>query len=283
MIRPMAFILVSTTSMSVFAAAPDFYTINDQATSVAALHHEILDTDLADELNPLAAFQEIAQELRQDFQNMISLVNWNHHKMTLEDPLEPFNRNRHFGGWWIDDYDRGGCIDTRAKVLARQSALPVTYNETGCRVVSGKWKDPYTNQIVTAAGELDIDHVVPLKNSYMSGGWKWTREKRCLYANFLSNSFHLLPVNTFDNRSKGEHGPDGYMPPNTGFACQYLAEWLKIKLIWDLALPPNEASAITQLLKQNRCSLAKLSIPAEDLRNQRRIIATQREICVSAL
>jgi hypothetical protein len=213
---------------------------------------------------------------------MVSLLNWDHHKTTLEDPAEPYNRLRHFGSWVVDRQN-GNCLDTRARVLLRQSTAPVGFSDSGCRIATGRWQDPYSNRVITEARELDIDHVVPLKNSYVSGGWRWQREKRCLYANFMANNFHLLAVSASDNRSKGQDGPDNYMPENQAFSCDYLTIWLKIKLIWDLALPPNEASAIAGLLKQNRCSLAKVSMSAEDLRNQRRIIASQRDICVSAL
>jgi hypothetical protein len=95
----------------------------------------------------------------------------------------------------------------------------------------------------------------------------------------MGNNFHLLAVNKGDNRQKGQNGPDAFMPENVAFRCAYLAIWLKIKLIWNLALPPNEAAAVATLLKENNCELARMNMPADELQNQRRIISSQREIC----
>ena len=43
-----------------------------------------------------------------------------------------------------------------------------------CIVASGRWTDTYSYGVYTDPSELDIDHVVPLQNAYLSGGWKWT-------------------------------------------------------------------------------------------------------------
>lgn len=82
--------------------------------------------------------------------------------------------NRSDWGRWIDaDHD---CQDTRQEVLIRQSEVPVTFKtDKHCHVVSGKWTDPYTGEVITNASDLDIDHMVPLKEAHDSGGWQWTR------------------------------------------------------------------------------------------------------------
>lgn len=271
-------LFLTSLSVSVFAAAPDFYTINEQPIPLAILNQ----ASEKIEINPLTNFEALTEDLAAKTVSMVSLLNWDHHNTMLEDPAEPYNRLHHFGTWVVN-HTHSNCLNTRAEVLIRQSRGPVTFTNGGCRVVTGRWLDPYTGQTLTQASDLDIDHVVPLKNSYSSGSWKWAPQKRCVYANFMANNFHLLAVNSSDNRVKGQNGPDIYMPENKAFTCDYLQIWLGIKLIWNLALPPNEAGAITQLLKQNHCNLAKMALPTQDLQGQRNYISSQREICASSL
>ncbi|WP_435853827.1 GmrSD restriction endonuclease domain-containing protein [Streptomyces sparsogenes] len=56
---------------------------------------------------------------------------------------------------------------------------------------------------VDAAGQLDIDHVVPLKEARRSGAAAWTTEDRKAFANDLVHS-QLIAVSARSNRSKAE-------------------------------------------------------------------------------
>lgn len=118
-------------------------------------------------------------------------------------------------------------------------------------VVSGKWADPYTGETFKEPRQLDVDHVVPLKNAHESGAWKWSAEKREEYANFLKDRRHLLAVKASENRKKGYKAPDGYMPPDTSYRCDYVKEWVKIKKEWELSTTDQENSAIEKL--KQRC------------------------------
>ena len=89
-------------------------------------------------------------------------------------PSVPYDRDlyRH----WIDA--DGDCQDTRQEVLIAQSLQPVVLDGRGCRVVSGRWFDPYTGQTFTDPGDLDIDHFIPLAEVHRSGGDIWTATLR---------------------------------------------------------------------------------------------------------
>lgn len=243
----------------------EYYTVSDNAVEPSE-----------PPLDPVEILEEMAEQARTFF--ILDLMSWVHHQERLDPPQVPYNRKFHYGSWVLDPRD-GTCLNTRAKVLIRSSEIPVRMNSRGCAVVTGRWRDPYSNRYFEEARDLQIDHVVPLKNSYISGAWKWESDKRCLYANFLGNMFHLLAVNGPDNMRKGDRTPEGFMPPNPAYACEYLVNWLKIKLIWKLAMVPSEAQAISELVNENHCDPEILSMSFQELNHQRNQILENRELC----
>ncbi len=149
---------------------------------------------------------------------------------------------------WIDA--DGDCQNTRGEVLIRDApAGTVKFrDERECTVDAGEWADPYTGGVLTQAGEVDVDHLVPLKNAHDSGGWRWTRERRREYANDLSYRYHLLAVSRSANRSKGDKGPDEWRPARQEFWCQYAQAWAAVKHIWELQSTQAERQALREML-----------------------------------
>jgi len=70
--------------------------------------------------------------------------------------------------------------------------------------------------------ELDIDHVVPLREGHVSGAHAWPKVKRVEYANYLPDPQHLIAVTFSENRKKGDRDPPDCMPPNGAYHCAYL-------------------------------------------------------------
>ncbi|MGZ3747100.1 MAG: HNH endonuclease family protein [Pseudobdellovibrionaceae bacterium] len=261
--------LIFLISFSAQASWPDYYTV-EESESLRSHHSD-------PSLNPMEALNGLAEEARAKILDF-NLLSWTHHNEELADPEVPYDRKSQYGTWVRDPREKN-CYNTRARVLIRSSEIPVSFSTNGCTVVSGQWHDPYSDSEFTQASDLQIDHVVPLKNSYVSGAWKWDGAKRCLYGNFMSNEFHLLAVNGHDNMKKGDRTPEEFMPPNEAYACTYLTIWLKIKLIWNLAMTPSEAQAISQLVKQNNCDESLLVMTSEDLNHQRESILENMTLC----
>ncbi|MFV8258168.1 HNH endonuclease family protein [Bdellovibrio bacteriovorus] len=219
--------------------------------------------------------EEFFTELRS---RLYSLVRFDHHTDGYGNVGERYDRAKHFGGW-LNDHRDDNCHNTRAKVLMRDSEVPVGFASNGCTVSTGQWQDPYGDRQYSRASDIQIDHFVPLKNAYISGAHKWNRVKRCLYSNYLGNEFHLLSVFGKENASKSDKTPEGYMPPNPAYRCQYLVQWLKVKMIWSLGLTPPEKDTVLRLASENRCDLNEFVYSEGDLQNQRRFMNDNMALC----
>jgi hypothetical protein len=251
------------------ANSSEYYTIHESDTN-----HIIDSTELAPQ--EMMSWQAFAAQM-QSF--ALNLLRWTLHAEPPKPPTEAYNRKMHFGRW-INDRTDDTCFNTRAKVLIRDADGTVHFKETNhCIVNDGTWNDPYTGEVMHEVRDIQIDHVVPLKDAYMSGAWEWNYQMRCLYANYLGNNFHLLSVNGIENMKKGDSAPDHYMPPNQAFRCQYLEDWLKIKLIWQLKMTPSEVRMIRQTVRENHCDTRRFSLSEKELRAQRKFINDHINLC----
>lgn len=138
-----------------------------------------------------------------------------------------------FGHGWAD-LD-GDCQDSRAEALISTSTTMVRFaDERRCRVVTGRWISMFTGNVIQNAGDIDIDHVVPLKWAWDHGASSWTKAKREKFAN---DPVNLIPVEASLNRSKGAQGPEEWLPP--AGKCQYVSRFVRIVRVYGLA--PSEA------------------------------------------
>jgi Protein of unknown function (DUF1524) len=160
----------------------------------------------------------------------------------------PYDRSASFGGW--RDVD-GDCQDTRAEVLIAESQVPVIFSDasSNCRVTAGRWQDVYTERVVSSAGELDIDHLVPLYEAWTAGAWRWTQQLRVAFANDLEHPEQLVAVTPSANRSKGSRAPDAWKPPSDHARCEYALSWISIKARWRLSVHDAERTALVDMLR----------------------------------
>ncbi|HLT40678.1 MAG TPA: HNH endonuclease family protein [Enhygromyxa sp.] len=162
-----------------------------------------------------------------------------------ESPLPPSSTSHRefYRPKWIDaDQD---CQSTRIEVLTAQATGDIEFeDERRCNVVRGRWRCPYTGEVFHDPHELDIDHLVPLKNAWDSGASAWTEERWRQFANELEQGEHLVAVSAKANRSKGARGPDEWLPPLAESRCAYMRDWAAIKARWELGASEAEAAAI---------------------------------------
>lgn len=212
--------------------------------------------------------------------NAVSVLDYLRSTVSRVGRIPDYDRSTDFGAWIYPDPTV--CKNTRALVLIRDAdrAAPIHYTNTNeCAVLTGLWHDSYTGKDVKKARDLDIDHVVPLHNAWTSGAYRWDGYRRCHYANFMENKIHLRAVSSTQNRAKGDKTPADFMPEDRRAACVYLADWMKIKTIWELSATPEELSAIEAQLQANRCAPQDLLIDGTDLLNQRQISSQPQKAC----
>lgn len=141
---------------------------------------------------------------------------------------------------WVDADD--DCLDTREEVLAADSLVPVG---DSCTVTAGEWFSYYDHLTWTQPSDVDIDHMVPLKEAWDSGAHAWDDDARERYANDLGDRRSLVAVTDNENQSKSDRDPAEWLP-DFG-VCRYVAEWTVVKTRWDLTVDRAEKRTLRRL------------------------------------
>ena len=79
--------------------------------------------------------------------------------------------------------------------------------------------------------------------------------------------------------SKGDKGPEGYLPPTVSFQCEYVADWMKVKTIWQLVATQPELDAIESVIQSNHCLESKFQMTDSELQAQRDAAADFPQHC----
>jgi hypothetical protein len=153
-----------------------------------------------------------------------------------------------FGPAWAD-VDANGC-DQRDDVLHRDlTQIRVRAGTQGCVVTSGTLADPYTGTTVpftkSDAGEVPIDHVVPLAAAWVQGAASWTGAQRDAFAHDLDN---LIATTREQNSAKGDSTAEEWVPPNPAYGCSYATVVVTVKQEYALSVTAGEADALHRLL-----------------------------------
>ena len=140
---------------------------------------------------------------------------------------------------------KGTKCNTRVAVLKAESKKKVKMK--GCTVKSGKWTSQYDSKKFTNPSKMDIDHMIPLKEAWESGAYKWNAKTRESFANDLSYKNSLIAVSASSNRSKSDRDPTNWMPKKS--KCAYTANWISVKTRWGLTVDKNEKKALVKVVK----------------------------------
>ena len=140
-----------------------------------------------------------------------------------------------------------GACNTRETVLKRDGTNVAT--DSSCAATSGSWYSPYDGATWTAASDLDIDHMVPLGQAWISGAKSWTRERREQFANDLVRP-QLRAVTDNLNVQKSDKAPDAWKPPLVSYWCAYATDWIVVKHYYGLTITQAEKTALTDMLRR---------------------------------
>ena len=142
---------------------------------------------------------------------------------------------------WIDT-DQDGC-DARAEVLITE-AIRAPAIGAGCALTGGRWQSVYDGLETANPSSFDVDHMVPLKEAWVSGASGWSDDRRRAYANDLGVSYALIAVSAASNRSKADQDPAEWLPPLEAYHCTYVADWIATKLRWGLTIDLREYTTL---------------------------------------
>ncbi|WP_214106633.1 HNH endonuclease family protein [Acrocarpospora catenulata] len=156
-------------------------------------------------------------------------------------PLSTYERDKFMTEWGHGD----NPCDTREIVLLRD-ARRVRPN-ADCRVTTGIWYSPYDGRRLTNASQIDVDHLVPLANAWISGANTWSAAKRHAFANDLTRP-ELVAVSETANLDKGGHSPANWRPPRREYWCTYARAWITVKHHYRLTVTSREKSALYAML-----------------------------------
>ncbi len=160
--------------------------------------------------------------------------------LTVAPPDRDVGYDRDLFVHWIDA-NRDSC-DTRCEVLKRQRRMDLA------GLPGGGWLSAYDGYTTPDSSELDVDHVVPLHEAWLSGAAAWDAPTRTAFANDLASP-ELLAVTAATNRSKGDKDPANWQPPSREEWCAYASAWVTIKVRWHLTADEREVSALRNMLQ----------------------------------
>lgn len=142
----------------------------------------------------------------------------------------------------FDEAEKGSAV------LQDKAGRVVDSESQACSIVSGKWTDPYTGEVFTDPGKLDIDHMIPLSYAAQHGGQAWDAKKKEKYANDTSYVNHLIAASAGANRAKSDQGPSEWQPANAAYHCEYAVNWITVSKNYNLTVAEADVAALKQML-----------------------------------
>lgn len=153
-----------------------------------------------------------------------------------------------FGQSWKDVEDNG--CGQRDDILTRDLVEAAVRLGSACVIVSGTLTDPWSGEVVlfakAEASEVQVDHVLPLREIWDAGAWAWTPQDRELAANDLGN---LVASSAAVNSSKSDDTAEDWQPTRADSGCLYSRMVVTIRDRYTLALTEPETLVLDELLQ----------------------------------
>ena len=159
---------------------------------------------------------------------------------TVVSPAGLAYKRSYFTLWTTQD----GC-STRELVLIAEA---FGGTRSGCSMTGATWLSAYDGVSTSNPGSFDIDHMVPLKEAWLSGAAAWSPARRTAFANDIGWDQSLIAVSARSNRQKSDRDPARWMPASAGYACAYVEVWVGVKFRWDLSMDPAERAVVDSVL-----------------------------------
>lgn len=158
-----------------------------------------------------------------------------------------------FGYAWMDTATgvplAGNGCDTRNDLLRRDGRDVRMESGDDCVVAAMELADPYAGKDIafergpSTSMDVQIDHVVPLSYAWQMGAATWAEEKREQLAN---DPLNLLAVDGDTNSSKGDSGPEEWLPPAEGIRCAYGVRFAQVAFKYEMPVTAADKETLRQ-------------------------------------
>ena len=160
----------------------------------------------------------------------------------------PYPGDKFGGDYWQQIHN---CkTDARVYIAEAQGKYLTKIND--CRPTSGTWISPYSGKILKNTSEMEIDHLVPKEEAWLSGAYAWTDAQRKAFKNDLGYAPTLMAVQARENEQKHSDQPgfgkNHFLPSSLSYRCTYIAEWIAVKYRWSLSVDSDEKARLENLL-----------------------------------
>lgn len=131
------------------------------------------------------------------------------------------------------DYDRDlfGAYD-------RQAALDASLARRGC------YYSQADDVCYTDPGEVDVDHIVPLREAWQSG----ITSTDSYLEPFGGDPANLWLMTDNLNQSKSDQDIAEWVPPSPAALCVYVDRWVTVKSAYQLTADPAEQAVLERLV-----------------------------------
>ncbi|MEO8815718.1 MAG: HNH endonuclease family protein, partial [Mycobacterium sp.] len=119
-------------------------------------------------------------------------------------------------------------------------------------VQRGVLHDPYTGRTIDfvrgpdTSEAVQVDHLVALADAWYKGARTWDDVHRRDFANDPRN---LLAVGAQVNFDKAFRDAAGWLPPDAGYRCEFVARQVTVKTDYRLWVSANEKAAMERVLR----------------------------------